>query len=87
MGVVDSWDFGSSTPWVQVGGTSLATPLWAGIVALADQGVMAATGSTLDAGRMQTLAKLYSIFEQVRFMILRRAAMVLIPPAAGYDDW
>ena len=30
-------DFGSSSPWLQVGGTSLAAPCWAGLVAIADQ--------------------------------------------------
>jgi subtilase family serine protease len=38
--VYDTYDFGATTPWVPgtVGGTSLATPLMAGIVAVADQG-------------------------------------------------
>ncbi len=38
--VYDSYDFGVSTPWYAgcVGGTSLATPLWAGMIAVADQG-------------------------------------------------
>ena len=38
--IYDSWDFGSSTPWLPgyMGGTSLATPLWAGMVTVADQG-------------------------------------------------
>ena len=38
--IYDSWDFGASTPWVPgyMGGTSLACPLWAGMVAVADQG-------------------------------------------------
>ena len=37
--IYDSWDFGTSTPWVPgtMGGTSLATPLWAGMIAVVDQ--------------------------------------------------
>jgi subtilase family serine protease len=60
VGVVDSWDFGSASPWVQVGGTSLATPLWAGLIAVVDQGIVAAGGQTLD-GATQTLPKLYAL--------------------------
>ena len=41
VAVYDPFDFGSATPWVQVGGTSLATPLWAGMAAIADQGRVA----------------------------------------------
>ena len=38
--IYDSWDFGTSTPWSPgpIGGTSLACPLWAGVIAVADQG-------------------------------------------------
>src|SRR5208283_1561945 len=38
--IYDSWDFGTSTPWLTgtMGGTSLSCPLWAGMVAIADQG-------------------------------------------------
>jgi subtilase family serine protease len=38
--IYDTWDFGSSTPWVPgvEGGTSLAAPMFAGLVAVADQG-------------------------------------------------
>ena len=44
VAVYDSYDFGSSTPWVVVGGTSLATPCWAGLIAIADQGRAAQWG-------------------------------------------
>ena len=60
--VFDSYDFPSSTgaSWVQLGGTSLAAPLWAGIISLVDQ-VRSANGlSSLD-GATQTLPKLYSL--------------------------
>jgi subtilase family serine protease len=56
--VYDTYDDGSSTPWLQVGGTSLAAPMWAGVIAIADEG----RGSlgTLD-GRTQTLPAIYSL--------------------------
>ena len=58
--VYDSYDFGGSTPWGLYGGTSLATPMYAGIIAIADQGRVLNGLSTLD-GPSQTLPKLYSI--------------------------
>ena len=38
--IYDSWDFGDSTAWIPgtIGGTSLSCPLWAGTIAVADQG-------------------------------------------------
>jgi subtilase family serine protease len=46
--------------WQIVGGTSLATPGWAAIIAIADQGRVLAGGSTLN-GATQTLPALYSL--------------------------
>jgi hypothetical protein len=37
----DSYDFGSNTPWVGIGGTSVATPSWAGLIAISNQGRVA----------------------------------------------
>ena len=54
--VLDSYDGG----WYQVGGTSLATPMWAGLVAIADQGRALDSESTL-TGLTQTLSSLYSL--------------------------
>ncbi len=45
--------------WIQVGGTSLASPVWAGLIAAADQGRAAVGKGTLD-GATQTLADLYA---------------------------
>lgn len=59
VAVVDSYDFRTS-PWIQIGGTSLAAPLWAGIVAVADQGRALAGQSSLD-GATQTLPKIYAL--------------------------
>jgi subtilisin-like proprotein convertase family protein len=59
VAVYDSYDFGSS-PWVTIGGTSLAAPLWAGVIAVADQGRITAGLATLD-GATGTLPKLYNL--------------------------
>lgn len=58
--VYDSYDFGASSPWIKVGGTSLATPMWAGLIAIADQGRALAGMNSLD-GPTQTLPRLYSL--------------------------
>jgi hypothetical protein len=36
--VYDSYAFGSTTPWVSVGGTSAGAPQWSALIAIADQG-------------------------------------------------
>jgi hypothetical protein len=58
--IYDTYDFGASTPWAQYGGTSLACPLWAGMIAVADQGRAIAHLSSLD-GASQTLPMLYQM--------------------------
>ncbi|HEX4128725.1 MAG TPA: choice-of-anchor Q domain-containing protein, partial [Pirellulales bacterium] len=65
VAVYDSWDYGSATPWEQIGGTSLAAPCWAGIIAIANQGRSIAGESTLD-GASQTLPYLYSLENSFR---------------------
>jgi hypothetical protein len=59
VAVYDSWD-SPSAPWVKVGGTSLAAPMWAGVIAMADQGRVLDGQKTLD-GRSDTLPKLYAL--------------------------
>ena len=56
--IYDSYD--QANPSFQVGGTSLAAPCWAALIAIADQGRVAAGGTTLD-GASQTLPMLYSL--------------------------
>jgi subtilase family serine protease len=56
--VYDSYDY-PSTHWVSILGTSLATPLFGAVIAIADQGRVLAGESTLD-GPSQTLPMLYS---------------------------
>ncbi len=60
--IYDTWDFGTITPWVdgvQVG-TSLAAPMWAALIALADQGRASLGLGSLD-GYSQTLPDLYNL--------------------------
>jgi hypothetical protein len=56
--VLDSYSGG----WFQVGGTSLSSPMFAGLVAIADQGRALQGESSLD-GATQTLPMLYSLPE------------------------
>jgi subtilase family serine protease len=59
VAVYDSWD-SRSAPWFQVGGTSLAAPAWAGVIAIADQGRVVSGLTTMD-GATQTLPMLYAL--------------------------
>ncbi len=59
VAVYDSYDY-PSDPWVQIGGTSVATPIWAGLMALVDQVRSLAHLSSLD-GATQTLPALYKL--------------------------
>jgi hypothetical protein len=54
--VLDSFDGG----YLQVGGTSLATPMWAGLIAIANQGRSLLDESSLN-GLTQTLPTLYDL--------------------------
>ncbi|MGO9113900.1 MAG: IPT/TIG domain-containing protein [Thermoguttaceae bacterium] len=59
--IYDSYDGGPSTPWSTFnGGTSLSCPIWAGIIAIADEGRAIAGQGSLD-GRTQTLPELYKL--------------------------
>ncbi len=54
VAVYDPFDLGTVTPWVKVGGSSLSTPLWAGMATIADQGRVLAGGSPLGSTAMLT---------------------------------
>jgi len=91
--IYDSWDFGTSTPWLTgtMGGTSLACPLWAGMVAIADQGRSLAGLSPLD-GASQTLPTLYSLPAADFHDVTSGNSIGVAPggtpsysPGAGYD--
>jgi subtilase family serine protease len=58
--IFDTYDNSVSTPWATYGGTSLASPMWAGIVAIANQGRVQAGLTTLD-GPSGTLPKIYGL--------------------------
>jgi subtilase family serine protease len=58
VAVYDSYDNGASTPWVQLGGTSLSAPMFAGIISIANQGRVQNGLGTLD-GRGQALPAIY----------------------------
>ncbi len=60
VSVYDSYDNGTSDPWETVGGTSLATPCWAGLVAIVDQGRSVFGLSSLD-GPTGTLPSIYKL--------------------------
>jgi hypothetical protein len=59
VAIYDSFDY-PDTPWLQVGGTSVSCPLWAGLIAVADQGRVLAGLHTLNtAGDAQSLPAIY----------------------------
>ncbi len=59
VSVVDSYD-SPNAPWIQVGGTSLAAPMWAGLIAVANQGRVLNGLGTLD-GATGALPKIYTL--------------------------
>ncbi len=59
VSVYDSYDFGASTPWTSNGGTSLLTPAWAALVAIADQGTTLLGQGTLTG--VTTAKQLYQL--------------------------
>jgi hypothetical protein len=59
--VYDSYDdTNDDGPWMKTGGTSLAAPVWAALIAIGDQGRLSAGGTTLD-GASQVLPALYAL--------------------------
>ncbi len=60
VAVYDSYDMGISSPWTMIGGTSLATPSWAGLIAIANQ-LRAGQGLGSLDGPTQTLPGLYAL--------------------------
>ena len=61
VAIYDSYDY-PTDPWINVAGTSLAAPMWAGLIAIVAQGRALAAGQadSLD-GATQTLPGLYSL--------------------------
>ncbi|HEV3416877.1 MAG TPA: dockerin type I domain-containing protein [Pirellulales bacterium] len=60
VSIYDSYDFGTTNPWVKVGGTSLSAPAWGTLIAIADQGRASIGVASLD-GPTQTLPTIYSL--------------------------
>jgi hypothetical protein len=61
VAIYDTYDDGTETPWDNDnGGTSLSTPIWGGIIAIADEGRAIAGQGSLNS-RTQTLPLLYSL--------------------------
>ncbi len=60
VSVYDSYDDTGAGPWMRTGGTSLAAPVWAALIAIADQGRATVGGATLD-GATQVLPTLYAL--------------------------
>jgi hypothetical protein len=58
--IYDSYDYTAAAPWDSIGGTSLAAPMWAGVIAVVDQGRAVNGLGSLD-GRTETLPKLYTL--------------------------
>ena len=54
VAVYDSVPYSGQSGWFEVGGTSAATPAWAGLVAIADQGLATAGKPTLSNTQVQT---------------------------------
>ena len=59
VAVYDSVGYGGQTGWFQLGGTSAAAPAWAGLIAIADQGL--ATGGKGPLSGTQALSQLYAL--------------------------
>jgi subtilase family serine protease len=59
VAVYDSVPYSGQAGWFDVGGTSVAAPSWAGLVAVTDQGLAAASKSTLSS--TQLLTQLYNL--------------------------
>ena len=59
VSVYDSVGYDGQADWFQVGGTSLAAPAWAGLIAIVDQGL--ATGGKGSLTTTQVLTDLYSL--------------------------
>ena len=62
VAIYDSYNQGSSTPSTGAGGTSLATPCWAGLIAIANQGRVALGLQTLNTtDPTEALQAIYSL--------------------------
>ncbi|HTU91468.1 MAG TPA: S53 family peptidase [Gemmataceae bacterium] len=87
VAVYDSYNNGTATPWVEVGGTSLAAPSWSGLIAIADEGVVHDGGTTLN-GPTQTIPDLYKLYQvdPSYFHDITSGSNGAYSAHAGYDE-
>jgi subtilase family serine protease len=83
VAVYDSYD-DPADPWYQVGGTSVGSPCWAGMIALADQ-IRAAKGRQSLDGATQTLPALYALPKR-DFHDITQGSNGGFTAGAGYDE-
>ena len=84
--VVDSFVNGASNPWEQDGGTSIACPQWAAMLAIVDQGRVLYGRQPLD-GPSETLPMIYAL-PTTNFHDITSGGSTGSPPynaGAGYD--
>ncbi len=85
VAVYDSYDdTDSSGPWMDIGGTSVASPCWSGLIAIANQGRIIEGATTLD-GPTQTLPALYTA-PSIDFNDITNGSNGGFGPAPGYDE-
>ncbi|HWE37876.1 MAG TPA: S53 family peptidase, partial [Isosphaeraceae bacterium] len=83
VAVYDSYD--ASWDWIDVGGTSLATPCWGALIAIADQGLAARGQGTL--GNQAAMTGLYALDQKagsISFHDITTGSNGL-PAGPGYD--
>jgi hypothetical protein len=85
VSIYDSYDDTSGDgAWMSTGGTSLAAPVWAALIAIADQGRVAAGGTTLD-GPSQVLPALYAL-PAADFHDVTTGGNGVFEAGPGYDE-
>ncbi|HET6250465.1 MAG TPA: S53 family peptidase [Tepidisphaeraceae bacterium] len=84
VSIIDSFDLGASSPWETIGGTSLAAPCWAGLIAITNQGRVSLKKTTLD-GPTQTLPAIYGL-PSSDFNDITSGNNGYYSARSGYDD-
>jgi hypothetical protein len=85
VAVYDSYDdTDGSGPWLDIGGTSVASPSWAGLIAIANQGRVIEGASSLD-GPTQTLPALYAA-PSADFNDITSGSNGAFSAGPGYDE-
>jgi len=83
--IADTYNLSADNPWEVVGGTSLSAPSWAGLIALVDQGRVAAGEATLSSSSgIVTQQALYGL-PQTDFNSITSGTNGGYTAAAGYN--